>query len=58
MVLCFIRIQLILNINAPTTYDPSDEGSILWDDPDLDISWPIENPKLSAKMLHASKLWI
>ena len=30
-------------------YDPSDEGSILWSDPDLNISWPIANPLLSAK---------
>ena len=37
-------------------YDPSDEGSILWDDPDLDISWPIEYPKLSSKDASAPKL--
>jgi dTDP-4-dehydrorhamnose 3,5-epimerase len=37
-------------------YDPSDEGSILWDDPDLDISWPIEHPKLSSKDASAPKL--
>ena len=37
-------------------YDPSDEGSILWNDPDLNISWPIENPILSKKDLNASSL--
>jgi dTDP-4-dehydrorhamnose 3,5-epimerase len=37
-------------------YDPSDEGSIIWNDPDLDISWPIDNPKLSSKDANASKL--
>ena len=30
-------------------YDPLDEGSILWNDPQLDISWPIEKPLLSDK---------
>jgi len=30
-------------------YDPLDEGSILWNDPKLDISWPIEKPLLSDK---------
>ena len=30
-------------------YDPHDEGSILWNDPNLNILWPIENPKLSKK---------
>ena len=37
-------------------YDPSDEGSIQWDDPDLDITWPCNNPILSAKDSKASKL--
>ena len=37
-------------------YDPNDEGSILWDDPDLDISWPIEYPKLSNKDSSAPRL--
>ena len=37
-------------------YDPSDEGCILWNDPDLDISWPIDNPILSDKDAHATRL--
>ena len=30
-------------------YDPSDEVSLLWSDPDLNIPWPIMNPVLSTK---------
>lgn len=30
-------------------YDPSDESTILWSDPDLDIPWPILEPTLSEK---------
>lgn len=30
-------------------YDPDDEGCILWNDPDLAISWPIDEPTLSIK---------
>ena len=30
-------------------FDPSDEASILWSDPNLGISWPIKNPILSIK---------
>lgn len=30
-------------------YDSSDEGMILWNDPDLQIPWPVDNPSLSAK---------
>jgi dTDP-4-dehydrorhamnose 3,5-epimerase len=37
-------------------YDPSDEGSIIWDDPDLNISWPIKYPQLSDKDLNAPRL--
>ena len=37
-------------------YDPSDEGCILWSDPDLDISWPITNPVLSTKDKSAKQL--
>lgn len=37
-------------------YDPSDEGSIMWDDPDLNIAWPIKHPKLSHKDLNAGRL--
>ena len=37
-------------------YDPSDEGIILWSDPDLNIPWPIANPVLSTKDESAKRL--
>ena len=37
-------------------YDPADEGSLLWNDSDLNISWPIDNPKLSEKDANAPLL--
>ncbi|MDC0076219.1 dTDP-4-dehydrorhamnose 3,5-epimerase [Gammaproteobacteria bacterium] len=36
-------------------YDPSDEGSILWNDPDLAIVWPVDNPILSDKDINSNK---
>ncbi len=30
-------------------YDPSDEGGVIWNDPNINIQWPVENPTLSAK---------
>ena len=30
-------------------YNPSDEGSILWNDPSLNINWPISEPIISQK---------
>lgn len=37
-------------------YDASDEGSILWNDPDLNIPWQIDDPYLSDKDAKAEKL--
>lgn len=37
-------------------YNPQAEASILWDDPDLGIDWPVENPEFSAKDINAIKL--
>ncbi len=30
-------------------YNPDSEGGILWNDPELKISWPIENPIVSKR---------
>ena len=30
-------------------YAPAQEGSVLWNDPEIGIDWPIESPLLSAK---------
>lgn len=30
-------------------YEPSDEGGVVWDDPDAGIEWPIADPVLSEK---------
>ena len=37
-------------------YDPSDEGCVLWNDPDLNIDWPLDNPILSKKDSNAQVL--
>lgn len=32
-----------------TLYAPEQEGSVLWNDPDIGIDWPLDSPILSAK---------
>lgn len=39
-----------------TLYAPEQEGSLLWNDPDIGIDWPLENPSLSAKDEVAQRL--
>lgn len=34
---------------ADNDYTPKEEAGIKWSDPELDIDWPIEEPKLSEK---------
>ncbi|MEQ3695722.1 MAG: dTDP-4-dehydrorhamnose 3,5-epimerase [Pseudomonadales bacterium] len=37
-------------------YDPTDEGGIVWNDPTVNIDWPISNPKLSEKDQNSQSL--
>ncbi|MBI6183590.1 dTDP-4-dehydrorhamnose 3,5-epimerase [Serratia proteamaculans] len=30
-------------------YDPQNEGCLIWNDADIGVEWPVENPLLSAK---------
>ncbi len=41
-------------------YDPSSEQCIIWNDPEIDIQWPIEHPILSDKDKQGKRLqdWI
>ena len=37
-------------------YNPAAESGIRWDDPDIGIAWPVDDPQLSAKDLAAGSL--
>ena len=39
----------IFNYKCTNVYNKESEGSILWNDPDININWEIENPILSEK---------
>ena len=39
----------IFNYKCTNIYNKESEGSILWNDPDININWDIENPILSEK---------
>lgn len=54
----FIVLSEIADFEYKCTdyYDPSDEKSLLWNDPELGIPWPIDIPKLSLKDKNAQVL--
>jgi dTDP-4-dehydrorhamnose 3,5-epimerase len=39
----------LFSYKCTNQYQPRDEGTVLWDDPDLGIEWPIADPLLSSK---------
>lgn len=46
---CVISDEAIFTYKCTAYYDPKAELSIAWNDPDLAIAWPIEQPVLSGK---------
>lgn len=42
--------EFMYKVDAP--YSPGDEGGIRWDDPDLNVNWPVAEPLLSDKDKH------
>jgi len=49
-------VSAIVHYKCTRPYDPRGECSVLWDDPDLGIDWPIRDPILSSKDLAAPRL--
>jgi dTDP-4-dehydrorhamnose 3,5-epimerase len=39
-----------------STYDPVTESGIAWDDPDVAVEWPVEEPLLSERDVSAPRL--
>jgi dTDP-4-dehydrorhamnose 3,5-epimerase len=46
---CVLSDTALFSYKCTDFYNPGAEFSLRWDDPDLGIAWPIENPVLSAK---------
>ena len=54
----FCALSDIVEVQYKCTgvYNKACEGSILWNDPDIGITWPITNPILSQKDAHGQRL--
>lgn len=46
---CVLSDYADLHYKVSRFYDPADEGGLIWNDPDIGIDWPINNPIVSSK---------
>lgn len=46
---CVLSDTAYFQYKCTDYYDPTDESGLLWNDPDIDIDWPIVEPVLSEK---------
>lgn len=46
---CVVSETALFAYKCSDFYSPSDEGGLLWSDPDIGIEWPISDPLLSQK---------
>lgn len=46
---CVTSDTALFAYKCTDVYNPKAEGSVLWNDPELGIDWPVTDPELSAK---------
>lgn len=46
---CVMSELALFSYKCTDFYNPKTEGGVLWNDPDLGIKWPVDNPSLSEK---------
>jgi dTDP-4-dehydrorhamnose 3,5-epimerase len=53
---CVTSDEAHVEYKCTELYDPADEVSIAWNDPDIGIEWPLRDPVISAKDARAPRL--
>lgn len=46
---CVLSETALFTYKCTDFYNPRSEYTLMWNDPDVDIPWPIQNPELSPK---------
>lgn len=61
---CVLSDVACMNYKCSQYYSPKDEGGVLWNDPELQIKWPIKDPIMSDRdralpqLKNIDRLWI
>jgi dTDP-4-dehydrorhamnose 3,5-epimerase len=53
---CVMSEEVDVEYKCTDFYDPQDEVSVLWSDPDVGIEWPVRQPRISKKDAEAKPL--
>ncbi len=53
---CVLSDSAQVEYKCTALYDPDDEYGVIWNDPDLAIEWPVEEPLLSERDARAPRL--
>lgn len=53
---CVLSEWVDLHYKVTQFYDHDDEGGLIWNDPDINIEWPISTPEIAVRDAHFSKL--
>ena len=53
---CVLSDTADFHYKCTSFYDPDDEGALIWNDPEIAVDWPIENPVLSIKDQRSGRL--
>lgn len=53
---CVLSEEVEFFYKCTRFYDPGDDRGVLWNDPDLGITWPLQDPLLSAKDIKQPRL--
>jgi dTDP-4-dehydrorhamnose 3,5-epimerase len=46
---CVLSDIADIHYNVSHLFDPTDEGGVLWSDPNLNIDWPVSNPIITKR---------
>ena len=53
---CVLSAEVVVEYKCTDVYNPGDELGLIWNDPDIGINWPIDQPLLSQKDSAALRL--